>query len=141
MLESFFGKGISPAYKKKKATNKRRKMKLDSYAESDSRASDNNKALFTDKYPEKKIGVEEDYEVVIDLTKKRKLVEEEVEGGKEEFLGNLKETDLVEMIKNNYVFPQLSKYFEGQATIDNEMFEEYNNTVRRSSYFSKTALS
>ena len=103
-------------------------MKLDFYAESDSRAPDNNKALFTDKYPEKKIDVEDDYEVVIDLTKKRKLVEEEEED-KEEFLGNLKETDLVEMAKNNYVFPELTKYFEGQDTIENEMFEDISTQL------------
>ena len=56
-------------------------------------------------------------------------MEEEEEDREDFFWGNMKETDLAEMAKKKQSLLQLDKYFEGQATFDNEMFEDLSTQL------------
>lgn len=109
LLSSFYEKGILPAYRKKPAA-KKRKIKVDHFAESDSRAPDNNSALFTDKYANKKVidETDDECEITIDLTKKRKandeddsdpLVAEKLDDDADKFFEKVSEVDLLNPTK------------------------------------------
>jgi hypothetical protein len=74
ILPSFYEKEISPAYRRKH--KEKRKRVTNYYAENDSRAPDNNKTLFSAKYPEVIMSDDDLGSEILDLTKKKKKKKE-----------------------------------------------------------------